>query len=78
MALPIKQQENKPTPEKPNAVLKFPTPVKVKNPSAVALGRLGGSKGGKVRAKNLSPEERAAIASLAAKARWAKQKGQSV
>ncbi|MGA7239709.1 MAG: KGG domain-containing protein [Bryobacteraceae bacterium] len=28
-----------------------------KNPHAVALGRLGGSKGGKARAENLSPEE---------------------
>ena len=43
-----------------------------KNPAAVALGRLGGLKGGKARAKKLSPGERAKIATLAANARWKK------
>jgi len=43
---------------------------KKKNPAAVALGKLGGSKGGKARAANLSAEERKAIAKLAAHARW--------
>ncbi len=46
----------------------------VKNPNAVALGRLGGLKGGKARAKKLTPEERAAIAKIAAQARWKKSK----
>jgi hypothetical protein len=41
-----------------------------KNPAAVALGRLGGAKGGKARAKKLSPAKRKAIAKKAAKARW--------
>lgn len=41
-----------------------------KNPAAVALGRLGGLKGGKARAKKLSPKERIEIAKKAAKARW--------
>ena len=41
-----------------------------KNPAAVALGRLGGLKGGKARAKKLSPERRRDIAEKAAKARW--------
>jgi hypothetical protein len=41
-----------------------------KNPAAVALGRLGGAKGGPARAKALSPEERSSIAKRAAKARW--------
>jgi hypothetical protein len=41
-----------------------------KNPAAVALGKLGGKKGGKARAKKLSPEKRKAIAKKAAKARW--------
>jgi len=41
-----------------------------KNPAAVALGKLGGAKGGKARAKALSPERRKAIARKAAKARW--------
>ena len=43
-----------------------------KNAAAVALGRLGGLKGGKARAKKLTPEERSEIASLAAAARWKK------
>jgi hypothetical protein len=41
-----------------------------KNPAAVALGRLGGLKGGKARAKKLSKERRKEIAKKAAKARW--------
>lgn len=41
-----------------------------KNPAAVALGRLGGAKGGKARAAALSKKERSAIAKKAAKARW--------
>jgi hypothetical protein len=43
-----------------------------KNPHARALGLLGGSKGGKARAANLSPAKRKAIARKAARARWAK------
>lgn len=41
-----------------------------KDPAAVSLGRRGGLKGGKARAASLSPEERSAIASKAAAARW--------
>jgi len=41
-----------------------------KNPHAVALGRLGGKKGGKARADNMTPEERREAARLAALARW--------
>ena len=44
-----------------------------KNPAAVALGRLGGKKGGVARAKKLSPERRSEIARKAAKARYAKK-----
>lgn len=44
-----------------------------KNPAAVALGRMGGRKGGKARAAKLSPEERSAIARQAANRRWAKK-----
>ena len=40
-----------------------------KNPHAVALGRMGGLKGGKARAAKLTPEERSEIARLAAQAR---------
>ena len=44
-----------------------------KNPAAVALGRLGGLKGGKARAEALSPEKRKKIAAKAANARWNKK-----
>jgi hypothetical protein len=44
----------------------------LKNPNAVALGRLGGLKGGKARANSMTPEQRKAIAQKAAKARWSK------
>jgi hypothetical protein len=49
------------------------TPTKEKNPAAVALGRLGGLKGGKARAEKLSPKERKWIARKAANARWGKK-----
>jgi hypothetical protein len=48
------------------------TPPKPESLKASA-GRLGGQKGGKVRAQRMSPEERSAAASKAAKARWAKR-----
>jgi hypothetical protein len=41
-----------------------------KNPAAVALGRLGGPKGGPARAKALTPQRRTEIAKKAALARW--------
>jgi hypothetical protein len=44
-----------------------------KNPAAVALGRLGGLKGGKARAEKLSPAKRKAIAKKAAAKRWGKR-----
>jgi hypothetical protein len=47
-----------------------------KNPAAVALGKLGGRKGGKARAEKLTPEQRSEIARKAAKARWAKKRQQ--
>lgn len=43
-----------------------------KNPNAVALGRLGGLKGGVARAAKLGPRKRSQIAARAAKARWDK------
>jgi hypothetical protein len=56
------------------AVPRAPTPPvpaeSPKNQDAVALGRRGGLKGGKARAQALSPEERTAAASKAAKVRW--------
>lgn len=45
-------------------------PKPEKNPAAVALGRLGGHKGGKARAARLSPERRKEIARKAAAKRW--------
>jgi hypothetical protein len=44
--------------------------AKQKNPAAVALGKLGASKGGKARAAKLSAARRKAIAKKAARARW--------
>jgi hypothetical protein len=59
------------------AATEEPTEVKTlskeKNPAAVALGRLGGLKGGKARAEKLSAKKRKAIAQKAAKARWSKK-----
>jgi len=43
-----------------------------KNPAAVALGRLGGLKGGKARADKLSAKRRKEIAKKAAEVRWGK------
>lgn len=57
-ALTIDEDEQEPKPEK--------------NPAAVALGRLGGLKGGKARAAKLSPKKRKEIAKRAAEARWKK------
>jgi len=45
-------------------------PKPAKNPAAVALGRLGGLKGGKARAKALSSKRKKQIAKAAALARW--------
>ena len=49
-------------------------PEREKNPAAVALGKLGASKGGKARAESLSRKQRKEIAKKAANARWANQK----
>lgn len=48
-------------------------PIKEKNPAAVALGRLGGLKGGPARAKKLSSKKRKEIARKAATFRWSKK-----
>ena len=45
-------------------------PDEGKNPAAVALGKLGGPKGGRARAKALSASRRHEIALAAAQARW--------
>lgn len=48
-----------------------PQPAK-KNKAAVALGKLGGVKGGAARAASLTPEQRSEIAKKAAAGRWKK------
>jgi len=59
--------------EEPESEETEPESIEGKNPHAVALGRLGGLKGGKARASKLTPEQRKAIARKAVQARWAKQ-----
>ncbi len=48
--------------------------AKKKNPHAVALGKIGGAKGGKIRAAKLTAERRREIARKAVLARWEKAK----
>ena len=50
----------------------MPNASKKKNPAAVALGKLGGLKGGSARAKKLSAKRRSEIARNAVLARWEK------
>jgi hypothetical protein len=66
-AFGVVQEATKEEPKQPQ-----PKTTDGKNPSAVALGRLGGLKGGKARASKMTPEERKALAQKAAKARWNK------
>lgn len=47
-------------------------PKPAKNPAAVALGRLGGLKGGPNRAKKLTSARKTEIAKKAARARWSR------
>jgi hypothetical protein len=56
----------------------MPSEDTTKNPAAVALGRLGGTKGGAARAKSLTPTQRSDIAKAAAQARWKSSKTKSV
>ena len=51
-----------------------PDPADTRNPAAVALSKLGASKGGKARAVALSPAKRLAIAKKAVAARWGKRR----
>jgi hypothetical protein len=46
-----------------------------KNPAAVALGKLGGKKGGKARWQGVSPRQRSLLARKAALVRWNKRRG---
>ena len=65
--------EGAPEPRKPNVV--SIAERRRKNPAAVALGRKGGKQSAIARMKKIAPEERRRIASEAARARWAKEKG---
>jgi hypothetical protein len=47
-----------------------PAPPLKKNKAAVALGKIGGKKGGAARAAALTPEQRSEIAKKAAAGRW--------
>ena len=53
-----------------DGIAQEPAPKPEKVPSAVRAGRLGGLKGGKTRAKALTPKKRSQIAKRAAIARW--------
>lgn len=64
--LPKLDEAPKP-PEKPAK------PEKKKNPAAVALGKLGGLKGGPARAMKLSAEQRREIGRKAAAKRWSQK-----
>ena len=57
------EEESEPT------VVPEPTPEE-RHAAAVALGRLGGKKGGPARAKKLTAEQRSESARKAAQARW--------
>jgi len=67
LAFQIMKEATEEKPQKPISEL-----TKEKNPAAVALGRLGGLKGGPARAKKLPTKRRKEIARDAAKARWTK------
>jgi hypothetical protein len=62
------------TSDQPIQTATLPGPDPNKNPAAVALGRLGGLKGGKARAKNMTKKERSEAARRAANKRWGKNK----
>jgi hypothetical protein len=63
----VQEATKEPEPEQPQ-----PITTDGKNPNAVALGRLGGLKGGKARDSKMTPEQRKEQAKKAAKARWGK------
>ena len=58
-------------------VIGISEPQPAKNPAAVALGKLGASKGGKARAAALSKKRRRQIAQAAASVRWSKTESDS-
>lgn len=63
-----------PKPSAPKPKKSTPRQPPEKNPAAVALGRLGGLKGGHARAAALTPEQLSESGRKAVQARWAKAK----
>lgn len=56
-----------------------PTPKPdTRNPHAVALSKLGASKGGKARARKLTAKQRKEIAKKAARKRWESREGEQI
>ena len=70
----IKKDENQTAFSIVEQITKSAQQSPAKNPAAVALGRLGGLKGGNARAKKLSRKRRQEIAQKAAQQRWTKDK----
>ena len=80
----LSRMKRSPMPRDPNqrakAVVDFatgaraPQPERVKDPAAIARGHLGGIKGGAARAAKMTPAERSASASRAARARWERER----
>lgn len=71
----LERSSKKQTPKDPNELAAYIVEAAInepieKNPHAVALGRLGGKKGGPARAQKLTAEQRKEIARKAAEARW--------
>ena len=75
-AMPKRSRKPADPNELPAAIVAEATeePEPTKNPAAVALGRLGGLKGGPARAAKLSKKRRTEIAKKAARVRWTKQR----
>ncbi len=71
----LERSSKKQTPKDPNKLAAYIAETVTnepnkKNPHAVALGKLGGKKGGPARAQKLTPEQREKIARKAAYIRW--------
>ena len=69
-AFRVVKEATEPEPEKTEPETK---PDTGKNPNAVALGRLGGLKGGKARLVKMTAEQRIMVAQKAAGVRWGKK-----
>jgi hypothetical protein len=69
----VEEAIGEPLTEKPAQEPTEAQPTREKNAAAVALGRLGGLKGGKARAEKLSSDKRKEIAKKAAEKRWGKK-----